>query len=341
MTTHLRTADVVARQDVLLSVCLADLPQTKAAHRAVREFARTLDARFRFREIILIADEDRREAFLPLVRDVPNVRLFLVRSGLEHYERRVIAAEEAIGDVILMANAAELASIDALRMIERAADEGLLIVGLRPEQASLGRIVSAPVAALGHAAGFKVGVRDMQTMAVPRTLLNQILSHAHPELALRFPPRDTRLPLGFETVREGMVPAHAPGQLRRRLMLIDKLLVHLAPRVLLLVTLSSGLLSLLGLAYIFYVLGVWVFVSDIEPGWLTISAMQGFIAGFMGLAVLGLSLGLQHLLALMRNDRLDSVTEEVAKVDLFQQVAHELNVDLNDEATTSGTAGNR
>ena len=52
------------REDVVISVCISDLPNTKDAFQTVRELAARLDAAYRFREIILVVDETQREAFL-------------------------------------------------------------------------------------------------------------------------------------------------------------------------------------------------------------------------------------------------------------------------------------
>lgn len=315
------------REDVLVSVCFGDLPAEAASFEAVATLARDLDARFRFREIIVVADETRREAYTPLLQRVDNLRLFTVRDGTGFYRRRMIAADEAIGDVVLMSNVAELAHVDPVAMIERAADDQCAVLATR--SAGLAdRTLAAPLIALGRTAGFKVNLRDLQSLAVPRTLINQLLAHPDPDLALRFPPLDVRVPLDYFAVPPSSPTLRETGQHRRRLALLLKLLVYVAPSLLMAVTLASALLALLGFVYAIYVLGVWIVLDDIAPGWLTLSAMLSLTAFFLGVSIMGLSLGLQQLLARADRDSFDGVADEVNRIDLFGQVATDLNVDL-------------
>lgn len=320
------------REDVLVSVCFGDLPVDADTLDEVAALARQLDARFRFREIVVVAEESRKDALLALVRRIENLRLFTVRDGTPFYRRRVIAADEAIGDVVMMANAAELPHLDPVAMLGQAADDQQMVLAIRPS-GLFDRTLAGPLVALGRLAGFNVGLRDLQTMSVPRTLLNQLLAHPDPDLALRFPPRDVRLPLAFATAAPGMPSLRQAGQQGRRVALLQKLLVYVAPSLLMAVTLASALLAGTGFVYALYVLGAWIVVEDLAPGWLTLSAMLSLTAFFLGVSIMGLSLGLQQLLARTENDVLDSVASEVNRIDLFGQVASDLNVDLELEAT--------
>jgi hypothetical protein len=317
------------REDILVSVCLIDINASEAAFTEVAEFAQLLDAHFRFREIVLVVKAADHEAYLPLVRKVENLRLLLVREGLSSYSERVVSAAEAIGDVVLLAAPEQFDTLDHIAMIEAAADQGRIIVGLRAEPRGINRLLSLALALAGRVAGFRAGLRDGPTMALPRTLLNQLLDHSDPDLALRFVPRDTAFPsinVASSTV------ATAPREKRaavRRFELIQKLVVHMAPLVLTVVTVISGLLTCLGLFYAVYVVGVWFLKPSVQPGWLTISVMLSLTTTFLGTSIFGLSVGLQRLLAMLRRDSFDNVVQEVNQIDLFGQVTSELNVDLD------------
>lgn len=315
------------REDVLVSVCFGDLPVDADTLDGVAALAHQLDARFRFREIVVVAEEARKDALLALVRRVENLRLFTVRDGTPFYRRRVIAADEAIGDVVMMANASELPHLDPIAMIERAADDQQMVLAARAA-GMLERTLASPLVVLGRVAGFKIGLRNLQTMAVPRTLLNQLLAHSDPDLALRFPPRDLRVPLTFAAAAAGMPALRQVGQHGRRLALLQKLFVYVAPSLLMAVTLTSALLAVTGILYAFYVLGAWIVVEDLAPGWLTLSAMLSLTAFFLGVSIMGLSLGLQQLLARAGRHGFDGVACEINRIDLFGQVASDLNVDL-------------
>lgn len=317
------------REDILVSICFSDLPATNEAFVALRNLAHRLDQRFRFREIILVVDDNGHEDYLPLVAQIADLRLFTIRPGNSYYERRVIAAEEAIGDVVLVGNSEEMEYIDLLEMVERSGSQNVILLATRSIRHSVRGGLSAPLTALGRAAGFKVNLNDLQTIALPRSQLNQILSHSDPELALRFPPRDPRLPLSFFSVEDNVPFNGGFFQLKRRVQLLQKLLVYLAPILLMLVTLSSTILSLLGIGYAIYVAGVWILLDDLAAGWLTTSAMLSLSATFMGISILGLSLGLQQVLNNRSKNNLEKIAHEINRVDLFGKVASDLNVDLD------------
>jgi hypothetical protein len=319
------------REDVVVSVCFSDLVADEATFRTLREVAATLDRVYRFRETILVVDETQREAFLAPVRDIPNLRLFVVRRGTEYYDRRVIAAEEATGDLVLIGNVDEVAHLDVLALLALAERENAVVLAYRPARRPVKRALAWPFIALGRLAGFHVDPSDFQTSAMPRTLINLVLSHDEPRLALRFPPRDPRLPLTYLRTDRNVASRSASRDLPRRAQLFQTLLVYLTPLILSVVSVSSTILTVVGLIYAAYIVGVLALVDPIAPGWLTTNAMLAVSAVFMGVSTLGLSLGLQHLLRQQRRHRGDLVSEEVTRVDLFRQVAFDLNVERDRE----------
>jgi hypothetical protein len=320
------------REDMVVSVCFSDLAANPATFTALRDVGAALDRAFRFREIILVVDDTQREAFLPLIADVPNCRLFVVRRGTEYYDRRVTAAEEAIGDLVVIGNLDEIMQIDLIAFLAHAERENTVTMAFRAVRRPFKRLLAWPFIALGKLAGFNVDPSDFQSIAVPRTLLNLLLAHDEPRLALRFPPRDPRLPLDWFRTDRNVAARTAFMGLARRAQLLQTLLVYLTPTILTVVTISSGILALLGLAYAAYILGALFVVEKLAAGWLTTNAMLAVSAVFMGMSTLGLSLGLQHLLKQQRRLKGGIVPEEVNRIDLFHQVAFDLNVELEGDA---------
>lgn len=315
------------REDVVVSVCFSDLPTTDATFQTVREVAATLDQAYRFREIILVVDDTQRAAFLDLVKAVPNLRLFVVRRGTEYYDRRVIAAEEAIGDLVVIGNVDEIAHMDVLAFLDHAEQAGAITLANRHARSPVKHLLASPFIGLGRLAGFKVDPSDFQTSAMPRTLLNLVLAHDEPRLALRFPPRDPRLPVAHFRTDRNVATRTAFLGIARRAQLLQTLLVYLTPTILSVVAISSSILTLVGMAYAAYIIGALVLVNSLAPGWLTTNAMLAVSAVFMGMSTLGLSLGLQHLLKQRLRLKCDLVPEEVNRIDLFHQVAFDLNVE--------------
>jgi hypothetical protein len=319
------------REDIVISLCLSDLPVREATFATIRQLAARLDAAYRFREIILVVDEARRADFLPLVEEIADVRLFVVRKGTEYYQRRVIAAEEAIGDVVVIGNVEELAHMDLLGFIAMAETSGAITLAHRSARRPVKDALSLPFVALGRLAGFKVHPGDFQTMAMPRSQLNTVLAHEEPRLSLRFPPRDARLALACFPVDVDIPSRSARFDIGRRAMLLQNLLVYLTPAILSLVMVSSALLALVGIAYGAYILGAVVMVEALAPGWLTTNVMLAVTAVFMGLSMLGLSLGLQHLLRQNSRRHAETGFDEVNRIDLFRKVASDLNVEVESE----------
>lgn len=321
------TVGTQPREDILVSICFSDLPATDAAFKALRDLVPRLDLRFRFCEIILVVDEEGHEDYLQLVEEIKDLRLFTVRPGNSYYDRRVIAAEEAIGDIVLIGKSDEIEHIDFVEMVEQDSKKDAIFLATRSTRHPVRGSLSTPITVLGRAAGFEVNLNDLQTITLPRSQLNQILSHSDPELALRFPPRDPRLPVAFFSVQSNVPFRGGLSQIKRRAQLLQKLLIYLAPVLLLLVTLSSGILTLLGFGYAIYVVGVWIFLDDLAAGWLTTSAMLSLSAAFMGISMLGLSLGMQQVLSRRNRNALEKVSSEINRVDLFGKVASDLNVE--------------
>lgn len=320
------------REDTVVSVCFATPRPSKKTFETIRNVAETLDTTFRFREIILVVETHEREAFLPLVEEVSDVRLFLVRKGTEYYERRVIAAEEAIGDLVLIAQEDEVAALDVLAFLERAECANAIAIASQDKSRPIKTFLSWPFVALGRLAGFAVYPSDWQSIAMPRTLLNHILAHDEPRLALRYPPRDPRLPLAGFTANTNVTSRGAFKDIGRRMQLLQTLLVFLTPIILSVVAISSTFLTLVGLAYAAWIVSAVIVVDTLAPGWLTTNTMLAVSAVFMGVSTLGLSLGLQHVLRQNVRDRGERVSEEVNRIDLFGKVSADLNVELESEA---------
>ena len=322
------------REDIVVSVCFSDVSATETTFQAVRTLANCLDRTYRFREIILVVSDTERAAFLNLVEQVSDVRLFVVRPDIGYYDRRVIAAEEAIGDIVAIANADELPHLDIMSFLERAGQSNAIVLATRSTRKPVRTGLSSPIVALGRIAGFKVNLNDLQTVAMPRTILNQILLHSEPQLALRFPPRDPRFPLESLFIKNDVSTRVRISDFPRRLQLIQKLLLYLAPTLLKFVSLTSTILVLVGISYAVYILGAWVFVETLAPGWLTTSAMLSLSATFMGLSMLGLSLGVTQLLNQQDKVKEERVSEEVNRIDLFGKVASNLNIEIESDAQT-------
>lgn len=325
------------RDDLLVSIGIAESVADGTTFAILSELARHLAAHFRYWELLLVADVDKTSSYVSLLDAIPNIRLLKVRPGTSPYRRRVAIAGEAIGDVVLISVVGEIPQLPIASMIEKAEQSGAMIVGRRRSAV----LLNAPFRALGASAGFRVDSSDMLTMAYSRTVLNKLLNHPDPELALRFPPIDDGITVLRQEALEGVSVRYSPSlrHTRRRLGMLQKLLVGSAPRVLGFVASMALLVSVAAIAFIAYALVIWFAKEDVQPGWLTTSLVLGLTALFLGCAIFGLSIGLQKLIDLLSADLADDVIDEITSVDLFREVFEELNIEQDRTPAIKSDAG--
>lgn len=322
-----------ARDDLLVSVCFAEVRPDAATLAVLKALAARIATRFRYWELLLVADADAAAGFAPLMGVLPNVRLLKVRHGAPFYRRRAVAATEAIGDIVVLSSVDELDSLDLLEMIEAAEAAGSIVIGRRRSNT----LLNPALRALGGGAGFRVDARDMLTAAFPRTLLNRLLAHPDRLLALRFPPADHGIPVLWRDAAGGVASRRELQEIGRRINLIQRLMVSSAPRVLSLVSVLSVLVILSSLAFSVYAVVVWLTMPT-QPGWFTTSIVLSLTAFFLGCAILGLSMGLQKVIELLSGEANEDIVDEQASGDLFGQVMQELNVEIDTDRSGADPA---
>lgn len=316
------------REDILVSVCLAELPELHQTELILTELGKDLAAAFRYWEVLVVLDAEKAARYDILLQKLPNIRILKTLPNTNSYRRRVSAASEAIGDIVAMTAVEELPYLDICAMISWAQAEGSAVVGQWPN----GRRILDPIlATLGRSGGFRISTRDMQSAAYPRTILNRLLAHPNQQLALRFMPRDEALKVLEEPCqhRDGGAPPRSSDRhaLRRRFGIIMQLLTDAAPRILGYSALFSALMALGGLLFSLYAIIVWLTFDDVEPGWFTISIGISATMAFIGMVFFGLSTGLAKILNILTAQTIDDVVDERSSVDLFGQLSQELNVE--------------
>ncbi|OSQ34513.1 hypothetical protein [Thalassospira sp. MCCC 1A01428] len=314
------------REDVLVSVGMTAIMPTEDGLEALRHLSVQLNAHFRYWEILVIADAEEAANIAPLFNVVPNLRLLKVRVGTSTYRRRFVLASEAIGDVLVMSTGPEATNLDLVTMIETSINEASLVISRRRK----GNLLDPLIGVLGKASGFHVSTREMQTVVYPRSMLEMLAARPDKDLALRFAPRDASVKITETLVPENLVlERRGLRGTGRRLALIQKLMVNLAPRVLGYLSILSALVAFAALLFVCYVVGVWIFFDAIQAGWITTSLLLSGTAAFLGLAVFCLASGLQMIIDLVSPDMGRDVIEERSTVDLFSEVMTELNVDYD------------
>lgn len=310
------------REDVFVSLCFPEAPASAADVAAIAEAGRQIAATFRYFEVLVIARiEDPDDFLAPCLQDVAHTRILRVRGSGRHYARRVAAASEAIGDVVVLTALGEAGALDLSGMAAAAVEQNAVMVCTRAGGGGNNPLLRA----LGAAARFRISSGDLRTLAIPRVWLNRLLAHPQCNLALRFPPLGQGLPIRHLPV-DGLpaLSADEPA-LRHRVGLLYQLAVNAAPAVLIGVGLLSCAVTAGALAVIVYAIGVVLLATHVQEGWFTTTLVQAGTAGYLGLAILGLSMGLQKLLERAEPRIDDTVVDEIGNGDLFAGM-QDLNV---------------
>lgn len=316
------------RADLLVSVCVSDVDDPVAAYDQMMRIAEVLSAEYRYWELLIVNEAGKEAAFEALLMGIPNLRYLSVVHGLDDTQRRVVGASEAIGDIVLITSMREVASMDLQAMIEEAFAEGAVVLGQR-EAAML---VEPLIVALGLASGFQASTRDMQTAAYPRTVLNRLLSDPNPVLALRFPPRDNRIKV-LRRAPRAPLRALRPGQDRcrwsTRFDLLMRMVTDAGPALLGLIAFLSMLMVVGAILFASYVVIIYLARADVAEGWTTLSLALSGMLGFLGAALFAIAITLRKMAEMLRGRAVDNLVAEQSSVDLFESVAHALNVETD------------
>jgi hypothetical protein len=323
------------REDILVSLCVHDIaPSSESAREQAQQFVDLLAGRFRYWEILIGFPAEPLPGWEIMVQTIPNVRLLRLRPGLGPYSRRAALAAEAIGDVVCLASTEEVAFLDPSQMIEDAHRGHCFVLGDR----GTASIFDSLLATGGNLSGFRVSARYMQTMAVPRDLLTRLLRHPEHQLALRYPPRDAAIAVALKPAQTGFHKNVRRGTVAARMLLAQRLMVSSAPNVLTALSLASAIVAIGSLAFLFYVVGTWILLDILQPGWVTTSGILGISGIFLGLLGLGLSTGMQKIIDLVGLQAGDDVIEEVGTVNVYDGIGNDLNVyyELGRQGSGSG-----
>jgi hypothetical protein len=317
------TTDSALREDLFVSACIPESPTSAADVEAIVGIARQIGLTWRYYEVLIVAevnacDDDRLRECLARC---PNLRVIKVRGSLRHYSRRVVAANEVIGDLIVFTSLAEAGALDLAELTKTAAEKNAITIFTIQRRSWSDPLLSV----LGSASRLRISMNDMRTMAVPRTWLNRLLSHPEHHLALRFPPLGEGFPIHHLQVVAPKLRKSVDRGSPHRMRLLYDLAVGAAPLVLIGVAALSALVVVGAVLYMGYAVAVLFFVKNVQPGWFTTSLVLAGTAAYLAAAILGLSAGLQKLLQRLEPKVEDTIVEEMTNGDLFDGI-RELNV---------------
>ncbi|MDB5691144.1 MAG: hypothetical protein JWO81_207 [Alphaproteobacteria bacterium] len=318
--------------DFLASLCLpAEGGPISRDIAAIAALARDCAARMRYFEILYVVDEGSRsavDACAPQLAAIPNLRILFVRNNTSFYQRRTIAAGEAIGDVVAIGSFAELARVDLPAL---AADS------FRTDQVLLAHRVGGPGVTLLYPllralSSHRVNGRDMRSIAFPRVRLVQALARESATIDLRFEPKRgecyVRVPVAHARTRQPRGHAH-------RLQLLAEIISGASSAYLRAYAVISLFAFLAAIAYGLYAIVVVTTFRHVQPGWFTTNLIQSGSIGFLALGFAIFALGLARLLEQRERGSTLGIVDEIGNINFFRS-APELNVEVGRGTTEAG-----
>jgi hypothetical protein len=318
--------------DFLASLCLpaegGPIPREIAA---IAALAGDCAARMRYFEILYVVDERNRsavDACATQLAAIPNLRILFVRGNASFYQRRTIAAGEAIGDVVAIGSFAELALVDLPAL---AADS------FRTDQVLLAHRVGGPGVTLLYPllralSSHRVNGHDMRSIAFPRARLVQALARESATIDLRFEPKRgesyVRVPVAYARTRQQRGHAH-------RLQLLAEIISGASGAYLRAYALISLFAFLAAISYGVYAIIVVTTFRHVQPGWFTTNLIQSGSIAFLALGFAIFALGLARLLEQRERGSSLGIVDEIGNINFFRS-APELNVDVGRGTAEAG-----
>jgi hypothetical protein len=314
------------REDIVVSVCVTEMLKDDKTKQCFLDQLQDLKKKFRFFEVIIMSETEDAHNLQNIKDKIENLRIIYIQKLSNIYKTRVIAAQEAIGDTVLLLNPQEIHFFNIVDLLENSANNQSVAL-IKIKKKIVNRGLDTILWKLGKAAGFHIQLQFGQSLCLPRTFLNDLLKHPEPDLALRFIPNYKKIRLDIITCGD---PEYVRIQTKisDRILLIQKLLIFLAPNILSIVASASALILFFGIIYFFYIILIWLIIADIATGWLTTSAVLSFLCCFFGVSTLGISLGIQKIISNNETNIDDLIINEETNTNMFAELVNELNVNL-------------
>src|SRR5262249_36819521 len=149
------------RPDFFVSLCLAQEGDVARELDGIAALAEACDQNLKYWEIVYVIGESFRSSIETLINgstNIKNLRVVLVRDAAGYYRRRLIAASEAIGDVVVVTSLNEAAEINVLGFAAAAVASDQVVLGRRIGRSSLRSAIHWVV---GRISNHRVDDRDL------------------------------------------------------------------------------------------------------------------------------------------------------------------------------------
>jgi hypothetical protein len=319
------------KPNYLVSFCLAQEGDLGPELKAISALASFCNERLQYWEIVYVAGEAHRSAIQAAFHNcaaIKNLRILLVRDAVGYYRRRTIAADEAIGDVVVITCFNEMVTADLLLFAEEALASNRVVIGRRS-----GKGVLPPLAysVIGLISQFRVDARDLKTIVLPRNHLVSILARPTAPIDLRFEPKRGVAPY----LRRELYPFRTGGEagLKQRLELLANIFSTSAGRFLSIFALVAAVVSALAAAYGLYAVAVFLLRENVQAGWFSTAIAQSGSTAFLALGLAVIALGIANIVDRLEGATRHEIIDEIGNINFLDR-ADDLNVQIGSDAVS-------
>lgn len=314
------------RGDYLCSFGFVDEGDVVGELTRLSALAVELETRYQYFELVYVVAERHREKIenaATLLSNARNLRILLVNNDMNFYRRRVVAASEAIGDVVVLSAISELAALDISALADQTFESGQTVMARRAQPAAFLPVWHWMMAAVSP---YKVNARDLRTLSLPRTHLNEMLGRPTLVIDLRFEAKQSIRRFQRILVNAKGIPFRGPG-FGERVELLGELVTVSAPRLLKTYAALSFVTAGLALAYALYAITLFLVGTPLAPGWFTTALAQGGSVTFLAVGFCLISLGMADVVERLTGRTRNAIVDEIANINFFRDIT-DLNVEV-------------
>jgi hypothetical protein len=315
------------------SFCLAQDGDASSEIEALDRLGKSCDECLRYWEIVYVAAESSRQSILAATGSLArarNLRVVLVNDDASYYRRRLVAASEAIGDVVTLTSLGELQDVDPIEFAAQAIATDQIVIARRSGSP---RVFPLAHWLLSTISRYRVSPQDLRTIALPRSRLVALLARPTASIDLRFEAKRG----GMQFVRRAVVmhTAREKSSLMHRFELAAELLSTSAARFLKAYSVLSLLGFLLAGAYGLYAVAVIFMKANVQPGWFSTAIAQSGSVSFLALGSAIFSLGLSRVAERMEASVQQTIIDEIGNTSAFNHIGR-LNVEVESPDVEAG-----
>ncbi|MBL4618066.1 MAG: hypothetical protein JKY46_10240 [Robiginitomaculum sp.] len=309
-------------EDFLVSICFVGEFSLKKELQIIHKISQQLETRFQYWEILFVVPEaisKKLEKSADIIRTIRNFRILLVNNDIGYYQRRMIGATEALGDVTIITSINEVEQTDICALAEKTFSSNKIIIGKRKKRFFEFGLIYPLLRAISSN---DVSRSYLKTIALPRSTLNQVLTRSSAALDLRYPPKNTSQT--YSTLVFSPLKDKRKSAFLERYRLSVELVMNATDKFLRAYAGFAALVMFSALFYGFYAAVIQI-LGNPKEGWFSMAAVQSGTVFFIACGMMILSHSMRRLIKNTDQPEAYVLVGEISSLDFFQN-ANAFNV---------------